>query len=357
MVTKPPLLFLLGLVALLSSPVSNRAQDLKEDTVRVSTRVVFIDTLVRDKTAGVPVADLTREDFEILADGKLRTLSYFSRADEGHRRPLALLLVLDLAARNTGEYLRRAEVLDSLGKALKQLSPEDEVAVVASLGGPGAPLKTLADFTRDRTKMTEALAMVRNLPVPQPWFFFQELENFSQIAEGAARERPDSQIIIVPVTQIFSPAKIALRDKVAARLIRANIFYSPLIIDPGIATMRIAHIPGKYPAPPLRVLDALARLGGWDNHTHQYLARQTGGDTTRAHKADDYGGALEQLIASLAARYNLGFTLTESEQDDGRMHKLEVRTKARDSKGKERKLLVSARRGYYLRKAEAPVAK
>ena len=357
MLTKYPLLFLLGLVALLCSPVPTKTQDSKEDIVRVRTRVVFVDTLVKDKETGAPVADLTRESFEVLADGKLRTLSYFSRVGEGQRQPLALLLVLDLVARDTGEYLRRAEVLESVSRALKKLSPEDEVAVVASLGGPGAPLKTLTEFTRDRTKMTEALATVRNLPLPQPRFYSEELESVSQVVERAARERPDSQIIALAVTSVFAPAAIAQRDKIAARLIRANVFYSPLITDAGKATMRMHKVPGKYPAPPLPILDALARLGGQDSHTPQYLAQQTGGETTRIHQPEDYGVALEKLIASLAARYNLGFTLKESEQDDGRMHKLEVRTKARDSKGKERKLVVSARRGYYLKMVEAPVPK
>jgi hypothetical protein len=357
MVTKYPLLFLLGLVAPLCCPVPNKGQDPKDDIVRVRTRVVFVDTLVKDKKTGAPVADLTRENFEVLADGKPRTLSYFSRAGEGRRRPLALLLVLDLVARDTSGYLRRAEVLESLGGVLKKLSPEDEVAVVASLGGPGAPLKTLTDFTRDQAKMTEALATVRDLPLPQPRFYSEELENVSQVAERAARERPDSQIIVLPVTHIFAPAAISQRNKIAARLIRANVFYSPLISDPGKGTMRIAKVPGKFPAPPLPILDALARLGGQDSHTPQYLAKQTGGEATRIHQPEDYGVALEKLIASLAARYNLGFTLKENEQDDGRMHKLEVRTKARDSKGKERKLVVSARRGYYLKMVEVPVAK
>ncbi len=268
------------------------------------------------------------------------------------------MLVLDLGvSRNTGEYLRRAEVLESVSRALKNLSPEDEVAVVASLGGPGAPLKTLTDFTRDRTKMTEALATVRELPAPQPRYYSEELENVTQMAERAARERPNSQIIVLPTTILFAPAAVSQRDKIAARLIRANVFYSPLISDASKGTMRMAKVPGKYPAPPLPVLDALARLGGLDSHTPRYLAQQTGGETTLIYQPEDYGAALEKLIASLAARYNLGFTLKENEQDDGRMHKLEVRTKVRDAKGRERKLVVRARRGYYMKMQEAAAAK
>jgi hypothetical protein len=348
---------LLFVMALLCYPTSYKAQEQNDDIVKIRTRVVFVDTLVQDKKTRAPVAELTRENFEVLADGKPRTLSYFSRAGEGRRRPLALLLVLDLVARNTDEYLRRSAVLESLNEALKKLSPEDEVAVIASLGGPGAPLETLSDFTRDRTKMAKALAAVRNLPLPQPRYYVEELENVSQVAARAARERPDSQIIVLPVTSLFSPVAIAQRDKISARLLRANIFYNPLITDPGNGTMRIAKVPGKYPAPPLAILDALARLGGMDSHTPQYLARQTGGEATRIRQPEDYGAALEKIIAGLASRYNLGFTLKDNEPDDGRMHKLEVRTKVRDPKGKERKLIVLARRGYYTKAEEVPTKK
>ena len=82
----------------------------EEDTIRIKTRVVFVDALVKDKKTGESVADLKQENFEVLADGKLRTLSYFSREGDTNRRPLALILVLG------GKDVRRAEVLDSLAR-------------------------------------------------------------------------------------------------------------------------------------------------------------------------------------------------------------------------------------------------
>jgi hypothetical protein len=57
---------------------------------------------------------------------------------------------------------------------------------------------------------------------------------------------------------------------------------------------------------------------------------------------------LSKIIGNLTARYSLGFTLAESEKDDGRLHNLEVRVKAPDAKGKLRRLEVSSRRGYYM---------
>lgn len=350
-------LSLLFLLVLLYSAAPSKGQNRVDDILRVRTRVVFIDTLVQDKKTGAPIGDLTRDNFQVLADGKPRTLSYFSRAGEGRRRPLALMLVVDLVAKDTNEDLRRAEVLKSLTSSLNNLAPEDEIAVVANLGGAGAPLKTLTDFTRDHAKMAEALAAVVTLPAPQPRWYHEELESILAKVERAAAERPDSQIIVATLSPGLWPIRIADRDKIVARFIRSNVFFSPLIRDPGNATIHMKHFPGRYPLPPRPIFDAIGRLVGVDNYAPGHIAEQTGGEATAVQQPEDYGAALEKLIAGLAARYNLGFTLNENERDDGRMHKLEVKVKARDSSGKERKLVVKARRGYYMKAPEAPVAK
>jgi hypothetical protein len=48
--------------------------------------------------------------------------------------------------------------------------------------------------------------------------------------------------------------------------------------------------------------------------------------------------------------------LAEDENDDGRMHSLEVRVNAKDEKGKNRKLQVSSRHGYYMSSTVPKVA-
>jgi hypothetical protein len=78
------------------------------------------------------------------------------------------------------------------------------------------------------------------------------------------------------------------------------------------------------------------------------LAQQSGGEAVRVSRVSDYSSGLARIIGNLTARYSLGFTLTEEEKDDGRMHELDVRVKAQDAKGKTRKLQVSARRGYFV---------
>ncbi len=78
------------------------------------------------------------------------------------------------------------------------------------------------------------------------------------------------------------------------------------------------------------------------------LAQQSGGEAVRVNRVKDYGSGLSTIIGNLTARYSLGFTLAEQENDDGRLHNLDVRVKSQDEKGKTRKLNVSARKGYYM---------
>jgi hypothetical protein len=78
------------------------------------------------------------------------------------------------------------------------------------------------------------------------------------------------------------------------------------------------------------------------------ITKQTGGEMVTVGSAKKYVEEFEKLISNLTARYTLGFTLEENEQNTGRLHKLEIKVKAQDERGKERKLLVNARNGYYL---------
>jgi hypothetical protein len=78
------------------------------------------------------------------------------------------------------------------------------------------------------------------------------------------------------------------------------------------------------------------------------LAQKSGGEAVKVGRAKDYATGLSRIIGNLTARYSLGFALAENENDDGRLHNLEVRVKAQDEKGKKRKLTVSSRQGYYM---------
>src|SRR5918996_5768626 len=121
-------LLLIALIAALSF-VSINAQEV-EDTIRIKTRVVFLDALVKDKKTSLPISNLTTENFQVLDDGKPRNISYFTREGQA-RKPLALILILDLREDGAGRFLKQPEILKSMENELAKLPPGDEVAILA----------------------------------------------------------------------------------------------------------------------------------------------------------------------------------------------------------------------------------
>src|SRR5690349_3670161 len=157
-------LLLLAIIVVLAS-VSLRAQEV-EDTIRIKTRVVFLDALVKDRKTNLPISNLTQENFEVLDDGKPREISYFTREGEA-RKPLALVIILDLREDGAGRFLKEEEILKSMENELAKLPPGDEVAIMAmDINNEDEERLWLTEFTNDRAKLAAALARVPAMCVP-----------------------------------------------------------------------------------------------------------------------------------------------------------------------------------------------
>jgi VWFA-related protein len=327
--------------------VPGMAQDRVEDTIRVRTREVALDVLVEDKRTGVPVTDLTRENFEVLDDGKPRKLSYFSRAGEARTRPLALVLLLDLWPSGAGRFLRQPGFTESLVAALAKLPPEDEVAVLAtSVDGVRSKSQWLSELTRDRAKTAAALALAPKLIGEKQTIEKEYVDYFAAIVRDVARlatERAQSQTVLVVVSDGLNSLDTVFfkeREKTVAQLLSANMIFSALTYD--LSGKKKALVAASKP---LFVLARASVVG-----SEERFAKATGGEALSVNTPEEYAKGLEEIVGSLAARYSLAFTLGESELDDGRLHKLAVRVTARDPSGKKRQLEVRARRGYYVPK-------
>src|SRR4026208_1752201 len=153
---------LLAVIPMLAA-VAVRAQEV-EDTIKIKTRVVFLDALVKDKKTNLPISNLTQENFEVLDDGKPRPISYFTRDDQA-RNPLAMILVLDLREDGAGRFLKDAEILKAMENELAKLPPGDEVAILAMNIGEDEQRVWLSEFTNERAKIAQALEQVRVLCV------------------------------------------------------------------------------------------------------------------------------------------------------------------------------------------------
>src|SRR5215204_1402816 len=397
------LLLLVAFAALASFSIN--AQEV-EDTIKIKTRVVFLDALVKDKKTNVPISNLTPENFEVLDNGTTRPISYFTREGQA-RKPLALILILDLREDGAGRFLKNPEIIKAMESELAKLPRGDEVAIMAMDTGENDEHVWLTEFTNDRAKLAAALAQVKltaerneadeksrkaDKPAPSstettPLSPGQksddvistevipgkngsvltrtttrdgrthvkrvnkkgnvtiELDDFYDMAAAvreAARKttatRPNSQLSLVWVSDGIAPIFFEDRDATEQVLIRENIIFNSLTVE--LRTLFKLLLPVGKP------------IAGWLGlslyGSAKHLAQQSGGEAVKVGRVKDYGAGLAKIIGNLTARYSLGFALAEDEVDDGRMHNLEVRVKTQDEKGKNRKLQVSSRQGYYM---------
>lgn len=416
------LLFLAAIVALIVLSSGRAGAQEVADTIRINTRVVFMDALVKDNRTGVPIADLKPEYFEILDNGSPRPIAYFTREGQA-RKPLALILVLDLRDSGAGRFLKRPEILKAMTDELAKLSPEDEVAILAiDLNGEDAHRLWLTGFTRDQAQIAAGLQKATQFidvdeatadaragqsgqndadhtssltlgsskqakdssgPVPatpqsdqnaevevikgkngstvtrttradgsigvkrqnKSGDVTMELGDFYDMSAAvkdstrkAQKERPNSQVAMVWVSDGITPMFFEDRDATEQLVLRQNVIFSSLTTE--LRTLFKMLMPiGK----PLAGMLGVSVYG-----SAKRLAEQSGGEAVKVKRPKDYAAGLSKIIGNLTARYSLGFTLAEDEKDNGQLHQLEVRVKAPDAKGKLRKLEVSARRGYYM---------
>jgi VWFA-related protein len=393
--------FLLSLIIASLASVSIHAQEVDE-TIRIKTRVVFLDALVKDKKTNLPISNLAQENFEVLDDGKPRPISYFTREGQA-RKPLALIMALDLRMDGAGRFMKQPEVLKAMENELAKLPPGDEVAIMAMNIGEDEAAFWLSEFTNDRTKIAAALTRVQQIcenpsaAVPEVAAEFKKsIENSAKagdpnevvhtetikgrngavvtrttMGDGSMRVkrvskdgkvevdmgsvydlsaavmdatrkaqtlRPNSQLSLVWVSDGIVPIFFEDRDATEEILIRDNVIFNSLTVE-----LRTLF---KFLLPIGKPIAGWAGLSLYGSAKH--LAQRSGGEAVKVGRVKDYGAGLSRIIGNLTARYSLGFQLAENEADDGRMHSLEVRVKAPDEKGRKRKLQISSRQGYYM---------
>ena len=393
-------LLLLVAIATLAS-ISIHAQEV-EDTIRIKKRVVFLDALVKDKKTNLPISNLAQENFEVLDNGKPRSISYFTREGQA-RKPLALVLALDLREDGAGRFLKEPEILKAMENELAKLPAGDEVAIMAMNVGEDEQSVWLSDFTNDRAKIAAALARVKEIcekpdqPLPEAKTRKPPVENpdpsldpkevvSTEITQGSngatitrktmrdgsvsvqrtnkkntvtieldedfydlsaavrdatrkAQElRPNSQPSLVWVSDGIAPIFFEDRDATEEIIIRDNVIFNSLTVE--LRTLFKFLLPVGKP------------VAGWLGlsiyGSAKHLAQRSGGEAVKVGRVKDYASGLSRIIGNLTARYSLGFTLAEDENDDGHLHQLEVRVQAKDEKGKKRKLQVNSRQGYYM---------
>jgi VWFA-related protein len=394
---------LLTVLVLLVLALPSQAQEV-EDTIKIKTRVVFLDALVKDKKTNAPVSNLTTDNFEVLDEGKPRNVSYFTREGQA-RKPLALVLIIDVRNDGAGRFLKRPEIIKAMESELAKLPPGDEVAIMIMDITEDDRRLWVTEFTNDRPRIATALARVQEICERKDEALRADAQTNSTESQTASNgDKADSKEVVetetikgsnggtvtrttkkdgtVNVKRTDKHGNVTIElgdtyDMVAAvrdatrktQEMRPNSQASVVWISDGIAPIffedrdateqvliRNNVIFNSLTVELRTLLKFLLPVGkpiaGWMGvslyGSAKHLAQRSGGEAVKVGRAKDYSAGLSRIIGNLTARYSLGFALAESEVDDGRMHSLEVRVQAKDEKGKKRKLVVNSRQGYYM---------
>lgn len=162
---KAPLLGLLGFVLIAGA---------QQPTIRVTTRLVEVNVIVRDKHG--PVAGLTRDDFTLTDRGRPREIAFFSShpvRSVGSGVPVEpaagrSVFTNDPARRGVSPTSATVVLLDGVNTSivdqiyakkefaefLRQIQPQDRIAVYTF----GRTLRVLSDFTSDPRRLAATVA-------------------------------------------------------------------------------------------------------------------------------------------------------------------------------------------------------
>ncbi|MGH9937709.1 MAG: VWA domain-containing protein [Blastocatellia bacterium] len=174
---------------------NKEAQKKQDETVRLETRLVTMDVIVKDKK-GKYVTDLKAEDFNVFENGVAQKIEFFSPplgggneasqpkgvasatpATSGSEPTNILSLVLDGA---TTDPINFRQVREGTLKYLRErITDTDTVAVF----GVANDLQLLQPFTRDKAKLIAAVEKDAALPISN-----KNLER-GQLADGIAETR------------------------------------------------------------------------------------------------------------------------------------------------------------------------
>ena len=325
-------LFILGLVVgspavngQQSAPPSGQTQDQSQDqdqsmaTLKVNINVVQLFFNVKDKR-GALVPNLTKDEFEILEDGKPQTIKYFA-AESNLPLRLGILIdssgsqarVLPMEKQVGGEFLNEilrdkdlafvlgfdvnVDLLQDFTNSVHALKTALNGARINTAGGGGTGTPGLGGGTPRGTLLYDAVYLASN----------DELSR--QVGRNAMILLTDGE---------DQGSQLKIKDAIEAAQKSDSIVYGLLCADRGFYGL------GEY--------------SGADKM--KKLTQETGGRViVVGNKLDKLKDAFNQIANELRSQYNIGYTSTNTALD-GSFRRVEIRAKDKDYK-------IQARTGYY----------
>jgi len=284
-----------------TQPQQPQTQQPQQPTFRGVARVVPVWATVRDP-AGAFDLDLTKDDFEVRDNGKLQTITQFTR----EAQPLSVVVVID---GSTSMMPIFDAVLDGVNQFVIRLMPGDEGRIESFAD----QTRMSPGFTSNRDALLDYLRDQFNIRMANETRLWDALADAMQ----AVGERQGKRRVVVVFTDGEDTSSSSTEGHVASMAgDRDAIVY---------ALAMWAKADG--------------RGGGRPNRRIEELATQTGGGFYELHETDDMNSTFTSIAEELHNQYVLGF---QPAKLDGKEHKLEVRVKRDDLKVRARKSYVAS---------------
>jgi VWFA-related protein len=312
-----------------SSPDQSRQdqdQDQSATTLKVNVNVVQLFFNVKDKR-GALIPNLTKNDFQVLEDGKPQTIKYFAAESN---LPLTLGILID----SSGSQARVLDMEKQVGgDFLNQILREKDLAFVIDFD---VNVELLQDFTNSVRLLKTALNSARintaggsgtgipglgggtvpTVGAPRGTLLYDAvyLASHDELAQQVGRK---AMILLTDGQDEGSQLKI--KDAIEAAQKSDSIVYVLLCADRGF----------------------YGGFGGYSGEGEmRKLTQETGGRVIEVgNKYEKLKEGFDQIANELRSQYNIGYNPTNAALD-GSFRKIEIHANSKDYK-------IQSRAGYY----------
>jgi VWFA-related protein len=311
-----------------SAPLSDATQSQREDqnqlveTLKVNVNVVQLFFNVKDKKSAL-IPNLTKDDFEILEDGKPQTIKYFAAESN---LPLTLGILID----SSGSQERVLPMEKQVGgEFLNEILRDKDLAFVI---GFDVNVNLLQDFTNSVDVLKTALNSAR-----------------IDITGGRTTGTPGPRgtvPVVLRGTLLYDAVYLASNDELSQQIGRKAMILLTDGEDQG-SQMRITDaIEAAQKSGSIIYVLLCADRGFYGSGEYSgkgkmnKLTEETGGRViVVGNKSDKLKSAFHQIANELRNQYNIGYTPTNTARD-GTLRKVEIHARNKDYR-------IQARTAYY----------
>jgi len=304
----------------------SQSDDQSMETLKVNVNVVQLFFNVKDKH-GALIPSLTKDDFDILEDGKPQTIKYFKAESD---LPLTLGILID----SSGSQMRVLDMEKEVGGSFLEniLRPKDEAFVISF----DVDVNLLQDFTNSVHNLKTALNTAK-INAGGVGCSSGPIGPQGPIPCGSSGPRG---------TLLYDAVYLASHDELSHEVGRKAMILltdgedqgSRLKIQEAIEAAQKADVISYV----LLIADrGFYGFGGYSGDSAmKKLTQETGGRTIEVgNKIEKLKQAFDQISNELRSQYNIGYISTNRNLD-GSFRKVEIHPKNKDYK-------IQARSGYY----------